>query len=138
MYINSITLDNFRTFYGSRKIEFSVQENKPVTIFIGENGAGKTTLLNAVFWGFTGRFSKQFDSSEAIINRAAVEEGVKTCSVEISFSNEGVTYSLERIHTKGSSSSSIRLSKYDPSSGHLIPISADLAEMQIEKFIPNN
>lgn len=137
MYINSITLDNFRTFYGSRKIEFSVQENKPVTIFIGENGAGKTTLLNAVFWGFTGRFSKQFDSSEAIINRAAVEEGVKTCSVEISFSNEGVTYSLERIHTKGSSSSSIRLSKYDPSSGHLIPISADLAEMQIEKFIPN-
>jgi DNA sulfur modification protein DndD len=137
MYINSITLDNFRTFYGSRKIEFSVQENKPVTIFIGENGAGKTTLLNAVFWGFTGRFSKQFDSSEAIINRAAVEEGVKTCSVEISFSNEGVTYSLERIHTKGSSSSSIRLTKYDPSSGHLIPINPDLAEIQIEKFIPN-
>jgi DNA sulfur modification protein DndD len=137
MYINSITLNNFRTFYGVRKIDFSINEAQPVTIFIGENGAGKTTLLNAVFWGFTGRFSKQFDSSESIINRAASEQGVKTCSVEISFSNEDITYSLERVHTKGSANSSIRLSKYDKNSGHLIPVNAELAEREIEKYIPN-
>jgi DNA sulfur modification protein DndD len=136
MHINSITIKNFRTFYGEHTINFSIDENKPVTIFIGENGAGKTTLLNAVYWAFTGIFSKQFDSSDEIINRSALDENIKSCSVEISFSNDKTTYSLERILRRGSRASEIKMSKYEENSGNLEPISANFAEAMVQQLMP--
>jgi DNA sulfur modification protein DndD len=136
MHINSITIKNFRTFYGVHPIQFSTDENKPVTIFIGENGAGKTTLLNAVYWAFTGIFSKQFDASDEIINRAALDENINSCSVEVSFSNGKTTYSLERTLKRGSRTSDIKLSKFEGNSGHLEPISPNFVEALVQQLMP--
>ena len=136
MHINSITIKNFRTFYGVHPIQFSTDENKPVTIFIGENGAGKTTLLNAVHWAFTGIFSKQFDTTDEIINRAALDEDVKACSVEVSFSNGETTYSLERTLKRGSRTSDIKLSKFEGNGGHLEPINPNFAEDMVQQLMP--
>ena len=36
MKIRNVTLTNFRTFYGTTKIEFSTDSERPTTIFIGE------------------------------------------------------------------------------------------------------
>lgn len=135
MYLNKITLDNFRTFYGKHNIEFSINKAQPVTILVGENGAGKTTLLNGVYWAFTGGFTKQFQSSESVINKYAREEGVKYCSVEVTFTNDETRYLLKRIYVNGLSDSDIALSEYD-STGVLTAINREMAEIIIEKLIP--
>jgi DNA sulfur modification protein DndD len=100
MKINRLIIENFRTFYGKHTIEFSVSEEQPVTVFIGENGSGKTSILNAIFWAFTGETTKQFKESDVLINKDAAKEKGKFCSVEIQFEAEAKRYSLVR-KTKG-------------------------------------
>jgi DNA sulfur modification protein DndD len=136
MYIKSIKLENFRTFYGTNNIEFSKNSAKPVTILIGENGAGKTNLLNAVFWAFTGGFTKQFNKDDPVINKTAYLEGKKSCSIEVDFSNGNDNFLLKRSYIN-QSNSDISLSKYN-SYGALEPQSNELAKILIEKFIPIN
>jgi DNA sulfur modification protein DndD len=49
--IRSVTLKNFRTFYGEKKpIELSIDPKKPVTVIHGKNGRGKTSLINSIHW----------------------------------------------------------------------------------------
>ncbi len=50
MKILSVELENYRQYKGKQKIEFSSQDSKNFTIFVGANGAGKTNLLNAITW----------------------------------------------------------------------------------------
>lgn len=50
MKIRSITLKNFRQFYGEHHLELSVKENENITVIHGENGGGKTSILNAFKW----------------------------------------------------------------------------------------
>lgn len=135
MYLNTLTLDNFRTFYGKHSINFSVNKAQPVTILIGENGAGKTTVLNAVYWAFTGGFTKQFQTSESVINKYAREDGAKSCSVEVTFTNDNTCYLLKRIYSNGLDGSDIALAEYD-SAGALTPINREMAIIIIEKLIP--
>jgi DNA sulfur modification protein DndD len=113
MFINSVTLENFRLFHGRHEIVFSADVKKPVTIIIAENGAGKTTLLNAVHWAFTGEFTKQFQNSGSLINKYAFDDGKKSCSVEVEFSNEKKRYLLRRTFTHGSRDTDLTLHEYD-------------------------
>lgn len=135
MFIKKITLENFRTFYGNHEINFSIDEKKPVTILIGDNGAGKTNLLNAVYWAFTGDFTKQFNKLDPIINKTAIGEKKKTCSVEIEFANNNKSYLLRRIFTQGLSETEISVNEYR-STGSLTPMSDELAKTFIEQLIP--
>lgn len=50
MIIKSITLNNFRQYYGENTIFFSTSNKRNVTVIHGENGSGKTALLNAITW----------------------------------------------------------------------------------------
>ena len=47
MLLKSITLKNFRQFKDIT-LDFSTDNEKNVTIVIGDNGSGKTTLLNII------------------------------------------------------------------------------------------
>lgn len=53
MIFKSITLVNFRPYYGTKKLEFS-SGDKNITLIKAENGSGKTTLLEAMRWGLYG------------------------------------------------------------------------------------
>ncbi|MGL5204409.1 MAG: AAA family ATPase [Cetobacterium sp.] len=53
MIFESITLENFRPYYGNVKIEFCNGE-KNITLIKAENGSGKTTLLESMRWGLYG------------------------------------------------------------------------------------
>jgi len=137
MFINKITLENFRTFYGTHEIFFSEDQLKPVTIIIGENGAGKTNLLNSVFWAFTGRFTKNFKLEDPVLNKAAYAEGTKSCSVEVKFSDAEYTYLLRRIYLN-QTDSNISISRYSKRGDALEPLNSDSARTLIEKMIPAN
>ncbi len=50
MKILTLEIENYRQYRGKQKIEFSADDSKNFTIFVGANGAGKTNLLNAITW----------------------------------------------------------------------------------------
>jgi DNA sulfur modification protein DndD len=85
MLLKSLELVDFRSFYGDHLLQFSSENERRVTIFYGENGAGKTNLLNAIHWCLTGKFTPRFRESGALVNKQALEEGRRTCSVELTF-----------------------------------------------------
>ena len=45
MWLDGITLNDFRCFFGQQAIDFSTDKEKNVTLIHGESGVGKTTLL---------------------------------------------------------------------------------------------
>ena len=48
MLLKSIKLKDFRQFKDDNLLEFSVDQEKNVSIILGENGSGKTTLVKAI------------------------------------------------------------------------------------------
>ena len=66
MKLISISLNNFRQFYGPQEITISQKSNQRITIIHGENGSGKTALLNAFKWVLYGR--TDFDKEPKPIN----------------------------------------------------------------------
>jgi DNA sulfur modification protein DndD len=139
MKIRDIALTDFRLFYGRHEIDFSVDDEKHITIFVGENGAGKTTLLNAIYWAFTGKFTKQLtrasDGTINAINKDARGEGRRQCSVEVTFLDETGTYVLNRTYMdSGSSQLSLHVVSQD---GVSSPIAPTLAQGHLEKFLPS-
>lgn len=52
MFINEVTVENFRLFGGEFTAKINVPDGKTagsgLTIFVGENGCGKTSLLDAI------------------------------------------------------------------------------------------
>jgi DNA sulfur modification protein DndD len=135
MKINSLTIENFRTFYGKHKIDFSVSEKQPLTIFIGENGSGKTSILNAIFWAFTGETTKQFKESDVLINKDAAKEKGSSCSVEVRFEAEGKNYSLTRKTKEKISPYQIFLGEIS-TNGEFIPVSEYHVDAIIERYMP--
>ena len=55
MIIHSIELENFRQFRGCHHLDFSIDNDKNVTVVMGENGSGKTTLEQAFTWCLYGK-----------------------------------------------------------------------------------
>lgn len=141
MKIRNITLNNFRTFYGTTEINFSTDPERPVTIFIGENGSGKTTVLNAIYWAFTGGFTQQFSGGSSIlVNKDAKHEGIRKCSVSIEFIDEFSNaedgrYLLIRERVDGVAGDNISLQKIN-SKGAYEGIRDDLIQNVIQRYIP--
>ena len=51
--IKKLTLENDFGVLKKQSIEFSTDEQKPLTVIIGKNGGGKTTLVNAIKMGLS-------------------------------------------------------------------------------------
>ena len=67
MKLRSLSLGNFRQFYGEQEITFSDDEKQNVTIVHGENGSGKTALLNAFKWCLYGEHDFESGDEEQML-----------------------------------------------------------------------
>jgi DNA sulfur modification protein DndD len=103
MKFERIVLENFRQYYGSEKLTFSKDPQKPVTVIHGANGAGKTSFFLALNWCLYDRSSEnttvidnvgELISKEAIV-RASPGDLVKT-KVEVKFTHNGDHYYVSR------------------------------------------
>ena len=63
MRISSITLNNYRLYYGANTISFPEEEGKNIYLICGENGYGKTTFLHSLLWCLYGKAMTEVDDS---------------------------------------------------------------------------
>ncbi len=101
MKLISITLCNFRQFYGkSPEIKLAYGERN-TTVIHGNNGAGKTALMNAFTWVLYGKFSAAFAAEEQLVNKRALAEAemgkAVGCWAEIVFEHDSTRYQARRI-----------------------------------------
>ena len=73
MLIRKMELQNFRAYIGKQEISFATDEEKNITVIMGDNGSGKTTLAQAFLWVLYG--DTEFKVKE-LINRV-VRDGMK-------------------------------------------------------------
>lgn len=101
MLLKSIILKNFRQFKDIT-LDFSTDNEKNVTIVIGDNGSGKTTLLQAFFWCLYGSVSfndKDLFNKEDF-KRLGINQVIKV-EVIIHLIHSNTEYSISRlIHYK--------------------------------------
>ncbi len=88
MKIKSISLKNFRQFYGEQSLEFSTDHKKNITLIHAENGTGKTAFLNAILWCFYNIHTSNFNEPKILLNKVANQEGNKSYRVQIEFIDE--------------------------------------------------
>lgn len=100
MWLEQITLKDFRCFYGESSIEFSTDSEKNVTVIHAENGVGKTTLLNAILWCFYGDTTAKFEKRDDLVNYDARAEGRNRAFVEVLFEHNDARYRARR-YTNG-------------------------------------
>ncbi|MBC6497412.1 MAG: AAA family ATPase [Alphaproteobacteria bacterium GM7ARS4] len=96
MRLETISLENFRQFYGEQEFTLSTDEERNVTLIHAENGVGKTALLNALLWCFHGRMTARTEFKERIICDQAREEGAEHASVTVSFEHKDKDYDVKR------------------------------------------
>lgn len=86
MIIKEITIENFRSYYGTNTIKF----NDGLNLFIGDNGDGKTTFFEALEWLFD--TSKQ-NKDHRLISEKKISElpefGSDILRVSMSFEHDG-------------------------------------------------
>ena len=75
MYIEKITINNFKIYYGENAIIFPALNRKNVCVISGDNGYGKTTLLTALVWCLYGNQIQEVD--EFFKDRVNVMGGYK-------------------------------------------------------------
>ncbi|MFC1934056.1 AAA family ATPase [Chloroflexota bacterium] len=98
MYIDKITINNFKIYFGENTISFPPLNSKNVCVISGNNGYGKTTLLTALVWCLYGNQIQEVDTFfkdrvnatggykkylHTCINRHALENNQSECSVSI-------------------------------------------------------
>ena len=65
MQFEKIEIKNFRGYYAENLLEFSNNENKPLTMVVGNQGGGKSSLMEAIQWCLYGEDIKQLRHVEA-------------------------------------------------------------------------
>lgn len=98
MLLKKLTLDNFRQFMGTHEIEFSTDDNKNVTIIMGDNAVGKTTLAQAFKWVLYGSvdFDDKIVLNGKMRNELNVNEEAQTKVMLILVHND-IEYRIIRI-----------------------------------------
>ncbi len=101
MKLISITLCNFRQFYGKTPEIKLACGRQNTTVIHGNNGAGKTALMNAFTWVLYEKFSAAFAAVEQLVNKRALTEaeigkGV-ACWAEIVFEHDNKRYQVKRL-----------------------------------------
>lgn len=115
MKLISITLCNFRQFYGKTpEIKLACGERN-TTVIHGNNGAGKTALMNAFTWVLYGKFSAAFAAEEQLVNKRALAEAemgkAVGCWAEIVFEHDSTRYQAKRICRAYKSENTVELGK---------------------------
>ncbi|MGA2031657.1 MAG: AAA family ATPase [Thermoguttaceae bacterium] len=106
MFIETLTLKNFRQFRGKHALRFS-QGRKNVTVVFGENGRGKTGIFRALVFCLFGDRQLSQDGTEIderevhLVNTGAVQESRKSGKpveggVELVFTHADHRYTLKR------------------------------------------
>jgi DNA sulfur modification protein DndD len=113
MWLEEITLKDFRCFYGEHNIEFSLNPEKNVTLIHGESGVGKTTLLNALLWCFYGETTAKFEKSDDLINYDARAEGRLYAYVEVLFEHNKNRYRARRNTRRNASERDFTIMRID-------------------------
>ncbi len=101
MKLISITLCNFRQFYGKTPEIKLACGRQNTTVIHGNNGAGKTALMNAFTWVLYEKFSAAFAAVEQLVNKRALAEaeigkGV-ACWAEMVFEHDNKRYQVKRL-----------------------------------------
>ncbi len=149
MRLKTLSLKNFRQFFGLNEIVFSCDSQKNVTVILGDNTFGKTTLLQAFNWCFYG--SANFEKNPADLLNYEVEvhlrNGEETClAVKISFEHDNREYFISRTrkYTKVNSyvmsrqdDESFKVSYRDPD-GNLNLVRPNKAPEVLENILPQD
>jgi DNA sulfur modification protein DndD len=86
MIIKSITIKNFRSYYGENKFEFS----NGLTLIIGDNGDGKTTFFEALSWLLNLQVENANTTLMSEMRRHQLEVGEQdSVSVAMTFEHDG-------------------------------------------------
>lgn len=97
MKIKRLTLFNFRQFVGEQSIEFSTDEEKNVTVLIGDNTSGKTTLIRAFEWVL---YDKNNFSDKTLLNQNVADNmtagEIQEVSGSIWLEHNGMDYEIFR------------------------------------------
>lgn len=102
MEIKSLTLNNFRQFYGENKLDFSQNDQQNITIVLGKNGNGKTGIFRAILFALYGKEKLEQDPEGTeidLVNKTKINENgdqPTPASVCLTFSHEGISYQVER------------------------------------------
>lgn len=92
MLIKRIEINNFRQFKGKQTIEFSTDENRNITLVLGDNTSGKTTLLQSFLWCLYGEAN--FKTKDILLNQLVVND-ISTKSVQ---QDAEVSVSINLLH----------------------------------------
>jgi len=100
MILNSIKLENFRSFQGLHSIELQTKKNKPIIMIGGLNGAGKTSILTAIKLGLFGKASlkgsittKSYSSyMKEQINKDSRNVNFASVAIDFDFVKQGKNY----------------------------------------------
>lgn len=97
MIFESLTVENWRGFYGTETINFSTSKEKNTTIVYAQNGIGKTNLLNAIMWCLYEELTPSFKKPSDILNHEAARRGRKSYHVTIYLrSDDNQLYRISR------------------------------------------
>jgi DNA sulfur modification protein DndD len=133
MKLISLTMNNFRQFYGESIIEFSRYSDRSVSIIHGENGVGKTTILNALYWCFYGQILEDFEQKESLVNNYSRSmNNTATCQVEVQFEEAGLVYRIVRFYDQDKKMT--RAEGFQISNGNSMPISG--IDAVVRRIIP--
>lgn len=98
MILESISLKNFRQYYGNQRIIFAKSPQHNITVVHGENGSGKTALLNAFLWCLYGEVG--LPDPDRLLNERAEAECKPGNEIEVSvilqFEDSGRSYTVTR------------------------------------------
>lgn len=117
MILNSLTLQNFSSFFGEHVVDFSIDDGGcgSVILIHGQTGSGKTSITSALQWLITGetRMAKKVGENRtsvirhhimfgekklkgSLLNLEAFEQGDTQLKVEINFTHECNVYKMAR------------------------------------------
>lgn len=120
MWIEEISLKDFRCFFGEHAIELSQDPEKNVTLIHAENGVGKTTLLNALLWCFYGDTTAKFEKRDDLVNYDARAAGRTQAYVEVLFEHNDKSYRARRYTKRGSGEREFTIMRLDD--GHSVAL----------------
>ncbi len=141
MLLKSLKLLNFRQFKGEQEILFATDDDKNVTVIMGENGSGKTTLAQAFSWCLYG--DTDFDDKlmlNKIVEGQMLPDNESRVRVDLDLTHSGTDYTIirEQVYKKDltgkikASNTSFNISyKKDGQKEFLKPLEAEVRMKQI-------
>ena len=100
MLLKSIKLRNFRQFIHENVIDFSLDEEKNVSIVLGENGSGKTSLAQAFTWCLFGITDfKDQSMLNKVIEVGMLPSDEEEVRVDIELIHNDLDFNISRVQT---------------------------------------